>query len=177
MQTFSLTVREAIRRADKHIRNKSYPCLIPGCNANAVRCHGIPRSLIIEALAEQGVVYTHRPSFSSVLKTSSLTDPADVVKVGINDASVFKCFCAKHDARIFAPAEKAPLTKKGLVSLYVRALSLEYCRKRAMLDYWRRLTETSNEFDLETYINDYTNFCALLIQPISDHMRANISHS
>ena len=123
MQTFSLTVREAIRRADKHMRNKSYPCLIPGCNANAVRCHGIPRSLIIEALAEQGVVYTHRPSFSSVLKTSSLTDPADVVKVGINDASVFKCFCAKHDARIFAPAEKAPLTKRdSFLSMYEHCL-------------------------------------------------------
>ena len=154
-------LREAIRRADKYIRNKRYRCLIPECTANAVICHSIPRSTIIEALAEGGVVYTQRQSLSSVLTNGELSGPADIVKVGASDASVFNGFCGAHDAKIFAPAEKTPLTKGGLVSLHVRAISLELCRKRHVLGYYRRLSELTNELDLKNVIADYELHCSV----------------
>ncbi len=81
MATVHKKFRKAIRAADKYLRNKKYVCLFPGCKEKAIRSHAIPGALCIEALAENGVVYTMEQSFNAMMTMTAVTDPIDVVTV------------------------------------------------------------------------------------------------
>jgi len=139
--------RAAIQRADKYARNKTYLCLCPGCTKPAIRSHAIQRASIVEALADHGVVYTLRQSFNSVMTVDSPAAPMDVVEVGVNEASVFRGFCAGHDSALFAAAEKTPIEKTMCFPLHLRALSFEYCRRRRTADYFRKLSELTHQVE------------------------------
>ncbi|QEM68010.1 hypothetical protein FO488_07455 [Geobacter sp. FeAm09] len=133
--------KRAIQVTDKYLRNKRYSCLFPGCNETAIQSHAIQRASCAEALATNGVVYSLQQSYNMAIKNNSATDPLHVVKVGINDASVFKGFCPAHDTMLFAPAEAPPMGKNDgmYISLHLRALALEYCRKRRHADFLRKM--------------------------------------
>src|SRR5689334_12996995 len=132
-------LRATAQMADRYVRNKGYMCLFPACTKLAVRSHAIQRASIVEALADNGVVYTLRQSFNSAMTMDSPIAAMDVIEVGVNDASVFRGFCAEHDSALFASAEKIPLKKSMSFSLHLRALSFEYCRKRRTADYFRKV--------------------------------------
>lgn len=143
----------AIQKADKYTRNKTYPCLFPGCKQDAIRCHAIPRSSCIEALAENGVLYTRPQSLNSLIGLTAAEDPPDIIKVGVNDASVFKGYCQCHDSRLFAPAETHDVTRRNsmCISLHLRALSVEYCRKIFVSDFFYRLSELESGRNLQAH--------------------------
>ena len=63
--------------------------------------------------------------------------------VGVNDASVFKGYCPAHDSQLFASAEVTNRGKNNAmgISLHLRAVSLEYCRKRQVVDFQRKFSE------------------------------------
>jgi tetratricopeptide (TPR) repeat protein len=134
-------LRAAIQRADRYARNKAYLCLVPGCTKPAILSHAIQRASIVEALTDNGVVYTQRQSFNPVMTMDSPAAPVDVVEVGVNEASVFRGFCAGHDLALFAAAEKTPLKKWMYFPLHLRALSFEYCRRRRTADFFRKVSE------------------------------------
>lgn len=135
--------KRAIQLADKYVRKKNYRCLFPGCSKKAIRNHAIPRASLIEALAQNGKLYTINQSYSSTYRKTSPHDPMEIVKVGVNRASVFKGFCPEHDTKLFAPAETTDEQKKKemTISLHLRAVALEYCRKRRNVDYFKKITE------------------------------------
>jgi len=138
--------RRLIQVADKYVRRKTYTCLFPGCTATAVSCHAISRASIGDALAEHGHIYTLEPSSNSAMRMEAVDSPAEVVEVGINEACTFKGFCARHDTMLFAGAETTDARKRHMVySCHLRALALEYCRKRQVGDHFRKLFELSNE--------------------------------
>jgi hypothetical protein len=138
----SSDLRQIIHRADKDVRRKNYVCLFPNCNRRAIDSHAIPRASLIEALAEQGHVYSRRPNLTELLHTNHLFDPVEVVRLGVNQASTFKGFCARHDALLFSPIEQDNDRKKHLVhALFLRSLALEYCRHRQTTDYLSRVCE------------------------------------
>jgi hypothetical protein len=146
MEIVTKNFRKVIQEADKYLRKKKYCCLFPGCNEKAIRSHAIQRASCIEALAENGVVYTMEQSFSSMMAMTAATDPLDVVEVGVNNASVFKGYCPAHDSQLFASAE---VTNRGrnnamAISLHLRAGSVEYCRKRQVADFCRKLSELTS---------------------------------
>src|SRR5262249_34437755 len=125
---------------------KKYRCLVPGCARTADRCHSIPRALCLEALAEEGVLYTQQQSFNSILAMESPFDAQSIVETGINKAGIFNGFCSKHDARLFAGAETKTFRRKWyFIALHCRALSLEYCRKRTTADFLSKLAALTVE--------------------------------
>ena len=142
----AIDLKRAIQLADKHVRKKNYQCLFPGCGKNSIRCHAIPRASLIEALAHKGKLYTLNQSFTSIYRKTSPYDPREIVRVGVNRASVFKGFCQEHDTKLFAPAETTDeKKKKGLTfSLHLKALALEHSRKSRNVDYFKKMIE----FDL-----------------------------
>lgn len=64
--------------------------------------------------------------------------------MGVNDASVFKGFCSRHDTLLFRSAEITnPNKKHGMfISLPLRALALEYCRRHSHCLVDRQSRET-----------------------------------
>jgi hypothetical protein len=159
------------------VRNKHYDCLYPGCSKQAINSHSIPQSSILDALSQNGHVYTLEPSFTSVFKLSSITSPVSVVRVGVKQAGTFPGFCAQHDHELFERAENPEKDSQGMyISLHMRALALEYCRKRMVSDFLLKLSELIAVHDpsLSLYIKDsaedstlfYQNFCGLYLNSI-----------
>jgi hypothetical protein len=144
----AIDIKRAIQLADKYVRKKDYRCLFPGCNKKAIRSHAIPRASLIEAIAQNGVLYTINQSYTTVYRKTSPHDPMEIVAVGVNKASVFRGFCQEHDTKLFAPVETTDEQKKKgvMTSLHLRALALEHCRKRRSVDLFKKLIE----FDLPT---------------------------
>jgi hypothetical protein len=135
-------VRRAIQEADKHVRSKKYSCLFPGCENWASRCHSIQRALCEDALARDGHVYTVQPNFSAVIGQQSLASVMRVVRVGVSDAGTFLGFCGTHDHQLFRGAEGSRANSGAMfLSLHLRAITLEYCRKRRSADYLSRVSE------------------------------------
>lgn len=147
-------LRRAIQIADKYARNKDYPCLFPGCKQKAIASHSIPRASCIEALADNGVLYTRRASLNRAITMTNPTDPPDIVPVGVNLAGVFKGYCPAHDASLFSSAETTNRHKKNgmFIALHLRALSVEYCRKRQILDFYRKMAELTSDTSLRSHL-------------------------
>jgi hypothetical protein len=82
-----------------------------------------------------------------MMRMSSPTEPIEVIEVGVNKASVFKGYCVEHDSRIFAPIETSAADKKRHLSIamHVRAISLEFARKRWVADYYLKLSQLFQE--------------------------------
>lgn len=135
--------RRAIQKADKYVRNKEYLCLLPGCKKKAIRSHGVPRAACAAALADAGILYTRRQSFNGIMRMITPNDPPDVIEVGVNEASVFKGYCSDHDMLLFRSAETTDRRRKNgmFIAQHLRALSLEYCRKREVIDFHKKMLE------------------------------------
>jgi hypothetical protein len=145
-------LRRVFQRADKYAREKEYCCLVPGCNDKAIWSHSIPRSACVEALAEKGTVYTRPMSFNTLRMTVPSNPPA-IAAVGVKLAGVFRGYCARHDAALFASAETTNHQRKRamFIALHLRALSVEYCRKRQVLEYYSKIAECTTDVDLRSY--------------------------
>ena len=112
-----------------------------------IRCHSIQRAACVEALAENGKVFSVRQSFNQFIEHWDGTKPIDVVLEGINAASTFDGFCQKHDSLLFSKAEqKDRRTQKGLLQAYhLRSIALIYCRQRYATDFMSRMAELMTE--------------------------------
>jgi len=150
--------RRAVQKADKYTRDKDYLCLFPGCKAKAIRSHAIPRALCVEALADNGVLYTRRQSFNSIMKMTNPNDPPDIVEVGVNDASVFKGYCPDHDTFLFKSAETSDRRRKNgmFIAQHLRALSVEYCRKRQVIEFNNKLSKLTDDVGLCERLRTHT---------------------
>jgi hypothetical protein len=143
MSLITPEIRGIIHSADRYAFRKEHQCLFPGCKRKAINGHAISRTSILEALAVEGVIYTQRYSFASMMRMTRLSEPVDVIEVGVNQASIFKGYCSHHDARLFAAADTVNPDKASHLafSLLLRALSLEFCRKRISVDFNERFSE------------------------------------
>jgi hypothetical protein len=150
--------RRAVQKADKYARDKNYLCLFPGCKERAIRSHAIPRSSCVEALAENGELYTRQQSLNSVMRMTSPNDPPNIVKVGVNDASVFKGYCPNHDNLLFRSAETTDRRRKNgmFIAQHLRALSVEYCRKRQVIEFNNKLSKLTNDVGLREHLRTNT---------------------
>lgn len=92
----------AIHLADKYVRKKAYPCLIPGCNRNAIRGHSVPRASLVEAIARNGKIFSLAQSFAAHLNRTSRDAPMKITEVGVNAGelsvgfaqnTILNCFC------------------------------------------------------------------------------------
>ena len=137
-------INRAIHLADRDVRRKNHLCLFPGCKRRSIDSHAIPRASLIEAIAENGFVYTHNPSWVTMIRMESSYHPIEVIKLGVNKAGVFKGYCPHHDARVFISADTRDADnkhkKRGMIrALHCRAVSLEVCRKRITTEFTESL--------------------------------------
>ena len=104
-------------------------CLAPKsfssqCVNQIARAHTISKSGSLELIARAGHVYSFVPSFENLTKNNGILVPE---LFGINRASTFTGFCARHDDTIFAPLEKVEFcgTHEQCFLLAYRALARE----------------------------------------------------
>ncbi len=107
-------------------------CLYPraldlGCDM-AIESHAIQKSSLHLISDKRNKVYTQHTSLSSP------NDIVSIKKVGINKASTFRGFCAKHDNELFQPIEDHPLQ-----ICEEHAFLLHFRAERKQLYYYNRL--------------------------------------
>lgn len=145
--------RRIIQKADKHVRNRDYPCLFPECKNKAIWSHAIPRELCISALADSGVLYSRHLSLCGSITMTSPWDAPEIVETGVNHASVFRGYCQHHDHLLFRSAETYDRDKKhGMyIAQFLRALSVEFCRKRQVLDFYKKAAMLADSLSLKEF--------------------------
>src|SRR5215471_8024748 len=94
------------------------------CEGKIIRAHTVPRSQL-RRIDVEGHVYAVEVTAADVGRTKG-TWPAR--RVGINQFTVFNCFCAKHDQVLFAPLENDALIFDAyqLTLLHYRAIASEF---------------------------------------------------
>jgi hypothetical protein len=134
-------IKKALADADRYARNKQYPCLFPGCDAEAISSHSIQMALCSSALAERGKLYTVEQSFIPRPNRPTFTWYREIVETGIRDAGTFCGYCSDHDYRLFDPAESATRAgRSGMIeALHRRGVSLHYSRQRRCADFFQKL--------------------------------------
>ena len=110
-------------------------CLVPKawqnkCKGPISRAHTVPKSGSLERIARNGHVYSFDPSPENLRKNQGKLVPK---LFGIQKASTFTGFCARHDSAIFAPLEQQSFrgTPEQCFLLGYRALAREFYTKRA----------------------------------------------
>ncbi len=110
-------------------------CLAPDswlkeCDGGISQAHTVQKAGILERIARKGHVYSFVQSLENLTKNQGVVIPK---LLGINRASTFAGFCARHDDTIFAPLEKQTFygTPEQCFLLGYRALAREIYNKRA----------------------------------------------
>jgi len=97
--------------AEDHRRTKQALCLHPNapteCEGKIIKAHTIQRSGGLTRIARNGHVYAGKADLGALKKTGGVIPFA---LIGINDASTFTGFCARHDTELFRPIETEPFT-------------------------------------------------------------------
>lgn len=117
----------------KHYSGEKY-CLHPTaspttCSGAIVKAHSLARRAALGSIAEAGHVYGPDYDFMSLVRNKGTVT---FKRVGINEASTFTGFCAKHDDRTFAPIEKQVVTATAQQCFLIsyRAVCRELFQKR-----------------------------------------------
>ncbi len=102
------------------------------CGGRIVKAHTIQKSTSLLSIARDGHVYMSSSDPATLKRTNGRLIPK---LVGINGASTFTGFCAKHDDSTFKELEQYPFSgsREQLFLLYYRAFCRELFMKRAQL--------------------------------------------
>ncbi len=143
-------LRQALRTILVRFTSGSCFCLHPESPHNqcgeTIKSHVVQKAFLRQISNDRGQVYTQHTSLSS---------PSDIVRMeltGINIASTFRGFCARHDKELFAPIEDYPLqlNKKHALLLNYRSLSREaYMMVQLLANYKRHFVD--KDVDDPTY--------------------------
>lgn len=126
-------------------------CLHPeahaeNCQGNIIKAHTIQRAGGLTRIAENGHVFTGYANPTS-LPNGPMNPIAKLI--GIQRASTFTGFCARHDDQLFAPIEKVPFRgcPEQILLLGYRALCREVFTKKAANDFSELLRDTDKGKD------------------------------
>ena len=129
---------EAIRRFRGAFSKKM--CLAPPswtneCDGQIVQAHTVSKSGSLGRIARKGHVYSLKPVLGTNNRSDRLSRFTPKLK-GINQASTFSGFCARHDDLIFTPLEKHVFngSSEQCFLLGYRALARELYTKRAAVE-------------------------------------------
>lgn len=115
-------LRQALHEILVRFTSGSCFCLHPesphkSCG-ETIKSHAIQKTFLRQISNDRGQVYTQHTRPNS---------PSDIVRIqltGINNASTFRGFCARHDNELFAPIEDCPLQLNGEHALLLNYRSL-----------------------------------------------------
>jgi SEC-C motif-containing protein len=173
----------------KHYSGEKY-CLHPeasstNCSGAIVKAHSLARRAALGSIAEAGHVYGPDYDFMSFVKNKGTVT---FKSVGINEASTFTGFCAKHDDRTFAPIEKQALTATAEQCFLIsyRAVCRELFQKRLhnssvdrmrMLDQGRSVeTQIGTLMGLAEIQHHKEHYDEILLRSAFDEYRRLIIH-
>lgn len=94
--------------------NNSICCMVDGCECPAIQSHTISKRYYLENIAEEG----HLLHFAH--HDDKLERKLILHSVGINDATVFKGYCAQHDNMIYAEIDNSPI--KSIKGVFLQCL-------------------------------------------------------
>lgn len=130
-------ILSAIQATQKDLAVKEYCCMVPGCQFEAIGSHSQQHNGQLDNIADsQGNVYAllrdKTRSMAGVFFRQEEMLPK-MVKVNINQATVFPGYCNSHDTSVFAEVEKRPLVKDSpgqVLAFHIRGLSYVNARQR-----------------------------------------------
>jgi hypothetical protein len=142
--------RREVELAAKFAEKKQHTCLAPGCSKVAVRGHSVQRSLSRDALSDKGRVMTTEWSFNDTFNKQSPEHPPSIISVGVNDAGIFDGYCSEHDSFLFRSAEILDKGRNNAfsISAHIKAVTLECCRKRKVVDFFTKLGQITHSTDV-----------------------------
>lgn len=169
----------AEQKLKKHFSAKY--CLHPEasrglCRGSIARAHTIQRSGGLSRIAENGHVYSLKPSMKMLIELNGKVVPTSL---GINQASTFTGFCGFHDSETFRGLEREPFvaTDEQCFLLTYRAFSREFFMKRAMsnaVDVHRQ-SDTGLPLEAQMEIQTLVNLQELGVKKTIDEMEAHKS--
>ena len=133
-------------------------CLAPPswtneCDCQIVQAHTVSKSGSLRRIARKGHVYSLKLELGTKNRSDRLSRFTPKLK-GINHASTFSGFCARHDDLIFSPLEKQEFkgTSEQCFLLGYRALARELYTKRAAVENIGLIRELDKGLSLEEQI-------------------------
>lgn len=152
----------------------SHPNAPEDCAFGAIRSHTIQRGTALKAIAEQGHVLSGRDSRPGRPTEFRLES------VGINTASTFRGFCAKHDGETFRDADQAVDVDEWVAFLLgYRALSYERYMKNISiptLEIYRDHLDAGLPFESQEQIQKYLHGNLYTTRlAVAEHTRHKIS--
>jgi len=142
--------------AAKEFRNAfgKRECLVPNelhdrCDGHIVKAHTVPKSGSLKHIARDGHVYAFMPSLEKIIKNNGVIYPE---LVGVNNASTFTGFCARHDNELFLKLEDQEFigSREQCFLLGYRAVAREFFAKKASAS----LQELRNNMDRGRTLED-----------------------
>lgn len=133
------------------------------CDGKIIRSHTVGKSASLESIAEKGHVYGYKPSFANLNKNKGILIPE---LIGINQASTYTGFCARHDREMFLPIDNQPfaVSEEQVFLITYRAFSREVFTKKAhaeSIELIKEMDRGRGEME-QTTIQEY----ALLMQAV-----------
>src|SRR5690606_28429907 len=137
---------------NKNSMDRHQFCLHPRagdeCDKKIIKAHSIQNSQSLSSIAKDGHVYQLAHKYRHQIRTFS-----EYEKIGINEASIFKGFCKKHDNEIFEPIDNARLEPNAeQIFLYAyRSLCKEIYQKYKVIQVLKEnipLMSTKDQEDL-----------------------------
>lgn len=125
-------------------KGSSHKCLVEGCTCSAIKSHTISKSAL-QNIAESGHLISDNFEISKVEKTvedclQSNCHNFSFKKVGINDAGIFRGFCAEHDKTLFESLDDSGIrTFKDVLLQVYRTVCYTYFK-----NYYVAIAEEKN---------------------------------
>lgn len=140
----------------KKISNKKRECSHPSCNKKAIESHTVSKASNLLKISSKNHVYQiENPIFNI---NNSLIN---FKSIGINEASIYPLFCAKHDTDLFESFEKnsiLKITQKHSFLLHYRILNKALYLKEILYDAFTMAIKDFEENEQFLKTEDLQNF-------------------
>ncbi len=154
----------------KH-QNFSLKCVWDNCLMQPINSHTIQNNGVLDKLSSSGHLY--------VLQTDKTRNHGfEFNRIGVNETSIFRCLCGKHDSDIFRPIEKAVFQgnpeQNFLFSL--KAVLFNFWKASANKEHWQneyisKFNIFAPLFDPSLVSNQYHEFLHSYIASQDDFLR------
>lgn len=137
--------------------NKRRECCHPKCNKKAIKSHTVSKASNLLKISFEKHVYHISNSIFNINNDSLLNFRG----IGINEASVYPLFCAKHDADLFESFENKnilKITQKHSFLLHYRILNKALYLKEILYDAFTMAIKDFEENEQFLKTEDLQNF-------------------
>lgn len=139
------------------VSNKKRKCFHPNCNERAIKSHTVSKASNLLKISFEKHVYHISNSIFNINNDSLINFRG----IGINEASVYPLFCAKHDSELFESFENKnilKITQKHSFLLHYRILNKALYLKEILYEVYTKAIQELKENEKFIKIEDLQNF-------------------